>query len=319
MTPPLPSLPRVSVVVPVYNGGATIARCIESLLGQTYPRELYEVIVVDNNSTDDTTAIVKRYPVTLLAERDNQSSYAARNLGVTQAHGDIIAFTDSDCFAQTQWLAELVRPFDEPAVGAARGCVEDSTPETLVEEFTVQAAPFAPTDARGLKSMVTANAAVRSDALMRVGLFDESLPTGGDVDLAWRVQMQLGLRIADAPDAKVMHKHRTCVRALFAQYRRYGFSEILLAALYRGGGASVAAGAQRKRIASQLRALSVYCGALVVHGLKAPARQFERQYLAWPALRIVVEGANLLGKMDGLIATRFYRRNPFPQRRLIVR
>ncbi|MBC8263573.1 MAG: glycosyltransferase [Anaerolineales bacterium] len=67
--------PFVSVVIPVYNGSRTIVACIESLLGLDYPSDHYEIIVVDNNSTDGTDNIVREYPVTLLYEREIQTSY----------------------------------------------------------------------------------------------------------------------------------------------------------------------------------------------------------------------------------------------------
>ena len=93
----------VSVVVPVYND-ARIGKCIDALLNQTYPSDQYEIIVVDNASTDNTHAIVKQYPVTLLREDGIQSSYAARNTGIRNAKGDIIALTDSDCIPNRDWI-----------------------------------------------------------------------------------------------------------------------------------------------------------------------------------------------------------------------
>src|SRR6476646_11757769 len=90
-------LPKVSVVVPVYNGEETIKTCVESLVGLDYPRDRFEVLIVDNKSTDGTRRVVEKYPVTLLQEAAVQSSYAARNLGVARSSGEIIAFTDADC------------------------------------------------------------------------------------------------------------------------------------------------------------------------------------------------------------------------------
>jgi glycosyltransferase involved in cell wall biosynthesis len=83
------SSPFISVVVPVYNGDRIIGNCVESLLNQSYPKDNYEIIVVDNGSTDNTRAIIKKYPVKMLIEDSIKSSYAARNKGIKHAKGEV--------------------------------------------------------------------------------------------------------------------------------------------------------------------------------------------------------------------------------------
>src|SRR3990170_3006911 len=97
-------IPKISVIVPVYNDAQRIGKCIESLLQQTYPHEKYEVIIIDNGSTDETREVIKKYPVKLLIEDKIQSSYAARNKGIKNAKGEVIAFTDSDCIPGNDWI-----------------------------------------------------------------------------------------------------------------------------------------------------------------------------------------------------------------------
>jgi len=87
---------KVSVIVPAYNARKTISQCIEALLSQKYPRENYEVIVIDDGSADGTADAVKAYPVKYMYQR-NQGPATARNAGVREAQGEIILFTDSDC------------------------------------------------------------------------------------------------------------------------------------------------------------------------------------------------------------------------------
>ncbi|KAF5437563.1 Glycosyltransferase involved in cell wall bisynthesis [Candidatus Methanophagaceae archaeon] len=103
------SLPAVSIIVPAYNAEKDIATLIESLLHLDYPKELLEIIIVDNNSTDRTKEIVNRYSVKLLEENTIQSSYAARNKGIRNAKNKIMAFTDSDCVATPQWVKKGVK------------------------------------------------------------------------------------------------------------------------------------------------------------------------------------------------------------------
>ena len=226
--------PTVSVVIPAYNAEATIAECIEALLAQDYPKGLTEIVVVDNGSTDDTRVIASRYPVTIAIADDIRTSYAARNHGIACSNGEVIALTDSDCIPTPTWLSDLIAPLADMNVGASLGTVEAAQPETLCEEFTERVQPFARPEPRGLKTLLTINVALRRRTLEALGCFDERLPTGGDVDLGWRLQERLGLTFADAPKAKVFHRHRRRFTDVFRQYRRYGLSEVLLATIYEG-------------------------------------------------------------------------------------
>ena len=94
-----PGRPVLDVVIPVFNMADTIGRCLESITALDYDPEAFEVIVVDNMSTDDTRQIVAKFPVRVLEEKVFQSSYAARNTGIAAARGKLIAFTDADCVA----------------------------------------------------------------------------------------------------------------------------------------------------------------------------------------------------------------------------
>ena len=97
-------IPFVSVIVPVYNDGQRIGKCIEALLIQTYPQAHFEIIIVDNGSNDNTRSVIEEHPVKLLVEDRIQSSYAARNKGIKNAKGEVIAFTDADCIPAPDWI-----------------------------------------------------------------------------------------------------------------------------------------------------------------------------------------------------------------------
>ena len=113
--------PFVSIIVPVYNGERTIGNCIESLLSLKYSHSKYEVIIVDNNSKDATLKIIQKYPVISLIEKRIQSSYATRNTGLKKATGKIIAFTDSDCIADKDWILKSVECFKDEKIGCVGG------------------------------------------------------------------------------------------------------------------------------------------------------------------------------------------------------
>lgn len=94
----------ISVVVPFYNAEKYIEKCAEALLTQSYPTTRYEIIMVDNNSTDRSVDLIKKYPRIKLLSQQKQGSYAARNQGVAASKGTILAFTDADCVPSSDWL-----------------------------------------------------------------------------------------------------------------------------------------------------------------------------------------------------------------------
>jgi hypothetical protein len=103
---PLAATPKVSVVVASYNGGRTLPACLQSLAHLDYPN--YEVILVDDGSTDDTAQIAARFPQVRTIHQPNLGLSGARNTGIAAATGEIVAFTDSDCRADEDWLYYLV-------------------------------------------------------------------------------------------------------------------------------------------------------------------------------------------------------------------
>jgi glycosyltransferase involved in cell wall biosynthesis len=96
--------PEMSVVIPVHNGAATLPACLDALCAQTLPSERYEVLVVDNNSTDGSANLARRAPGVRVLEEQRQGAYAARNRGLAGAHGEVLVFTDPDCVADPDWL-----------------------------------------------------------------------------------------------------------------------------------------------------------------------------------------------------------------------
>jgi len=112
---------RISVVVPVYNSARYLPTCISSLLAQEYRPEQYEIIIVDNNSTDGSAEIAANFPKVKLALEAKQGPYAARNQGVAIASGSIIAFTDSDCAVAANWLRRIEYAMRNPEVWVVLG------------------------------------------------------------------------------------------------------------------------------------------------------------------------------------------------------
>ncbi|BAY12913.1 glycosyltransferase [Calothrix sp. NIES-2098] len=234
-------LPKVSVVVPIYNGEADLPDLISCLLSQTYPQDRVEYLLVDNNSSDRTPTFLKTAaelsPLTIhpVSENQIQSSYAARNTGIRSATGEIIAFTDADCRPQPQWLELLIQPFINLDVVIVVGEITALPGKTILEQHADRQETLSqkhtlshPFCAYGQ----TANLAIRRLALEKVGMFRPYLTTGGDADICWRILMAKIGKLEFAPNAIVQHRHRTTFQELQSQWRRYGRSNRYLHELY---------------------------------------------------------------------------------------
>ena len=306
--------PSISVVVPVYNAQRTLANCLEALLAQDYPDHLVQIIAVDNNSTDRSAQIARSYPLTFLERKDKQSSYAARNLGLQNATGDIVLFTDSDCVARPDWISKFLTVFDDPDVVGAGGRIDDAAPTNEVERFYCEVQPLR----NGQKlapdhyvSLVTANAAYRRTTLSEVGGFDERFETGGDISLSWRVQ-ELGLgRICIVPNAVVVHHHRNTLNGMYRQFRRHGYGSMLLTRLHRDDPRYPQhANWQVTTMLSQLRALMTY---MVSLGYRNTIGVFQRRSgyeRRKPIYWFVAELGALNGRFRALRHTRCLRHDP---------
>jgi GT2 family glycosyltransferase len=224
----LPAAPRVSVVVCTYNGGATLDQCLQSLAALDYPD--FEVIVVDDGSTDHTSSILDGQPGVRVVWQPNLGLSAARNAGLTAATGDIVAYTDSDCFADPDWLTQLVHALQKTTAVAVGG--PNLAPDDGWLAACVAAAPGQPTHVLESDQMAEhvpgCNMAFRKEALVAVNGFDTQFrKAGDDVDVCWRLQ-QAGLWITFAPGAFVWHHRRQTPRAYFRQQAGYGEAEALL-------------------------------------------------------------------------------------------
>ena len=228
------AFPRVSVIVPVRNGAQTIGRCLEALCALDYPGRAYEVLVVDNRSTDRTREIVCGYPVRLIEERAVQSSYAARNRGVLAASGSVLAFTDADCVPDPGWLRALVWPLAAPDVGGVAGAIEAYATASAVERYQAR---YSIRAERAFAHPVlpfaqTANVAYPRALVEELGGFDATLPFGGDLDFSWRMQRRTARRLVFEPGALVRHCHRTTWSGLLALYEKNAIANCLLSKRY---------------------------------------------------------------------------------------
>lgn len=208
------------MIVPVYNDQEHIGGLIESLLGQDYPSELIEIIIVDNNSTDGTRQIVERYPVRLLQENAIQSSYAARNTGIKAARGEIFAFIDSDCTAEVSWVKEGLAALEAQSADLVGGKVEFvfSEKKTTAEIYDSITHFHFESTIKEQKGTGAGNLFVRRSVFESIGMFPDNVKSGGDFQWTSRA-VNSGYRLAYAPAALVKHPARPLKELLKKRYR----------------------------------------------------------------------------------------------------
>ncbi len=225
---------RISVVICTHNGARTLRTALESVQQLAYAD--YEVIVVDDGSTDAVPEIVAEFRDVRCLRIDHSGLSAARNHGARAATGEIIAYLDDDAAADDEWLTFLALGFEDPRVGCVGGPNIPPMAQHLVEAC-VAAAPGGPAHVmlndREAEHLPGCNLAVRRTAWEETGGFDERHRTAGDdVDFCWRL-MEHGWRLVFEPGAMVWHARRATVRAYLRQQAGYGAAEAALIAQHR--------------------------------------------------------------------------------------
>jgi O-antigen biosynthesis protein len=220
--------PRISVIVCTHNGSQTIAKCCEELLKLDYPN--YEVIVVDDGSTDRTAEIVRDFEVKLV-QTENHGLSAARNVGANAATGDIIAYIDDDAWPDAHWLSYLALAYESgeyvgvggpniapPSDGRVADAVANAPGGPIHVLLTDDVAEHIP----------GCNMSFRRSVLKSVGGFDPAFRVAGDdVDICWRIQAQ-GMKLGFTPAAMVWHRRRSSTHAYLRQQWGYGKAEAML-------------------------------------------------------------------------------------------
>jgi O-antigen biosynthesis protein len=220
--------PSISVVVCAYNAASTIRECLEGLSRVEYPN--FDVVVVNDGSTDATGAIAAEYDVRLITT-ENRGLSNARNTGLDAASGEIVAYLDSDAFPDPDWLKYLAWAFiDSEYAGIGGPNLAPPNLGPLADCF--DNAPGGPVHVllsdREAEHIPGCNMAFRRRDLVAIGGFDPALRIAGDdVDICWRLQAR-GRTLGFAPGAVVWHHRRTTLRSYWKQQRGYGRAEALL-------------------------------------------------------------------------------------------
>jgi len=222
--------PFASVIIPVYNNAATLGEVLGALGRQSYPKDRYEVIVVDNMSTDGSRSVAGKFPVKLVHERDRQSSYAARNKGMDEAKGDYFCFLDGDCVADPDWLRGGISAMVEAGADLAGGRIDvvPSGRGALLAHYE-RLSYFRQEDfIREHGTAAGANLWLSRRAVEAMGPFRDDLESGGDGEICIRGRRN-GFSIVYAQGAAVSHRAVGRVITLLKRYHRVGKGEAHIA------------------------------------------------------------------------------------------
>lgn len=235
--------PLLSVVVPTFNRAPSLRRLVAALGEAQVPAGGVEIVVVDDGSADATADVVSDAgpPFRYLLQQ-NSGPAAARNRGWRAARGRIVAFTDDDTVPDRRWLVDLVEWFEaHPAAAAVGGTIRPLRPGFLADFVQLDRLVGHGEDERGVRFLVTANAAFRRWALELVGGFDEAFPSAAaeDTDLSFRLRAG-GVALHTCPAAVVLHDHRTPPAQLMRTYFKHGRGFEALARNHPGIGADPA-------------------------------------------------------------------------------
>jgi glycosyltransferase involved in cell wall biosynthesis len=227
---------KVSVVIAAYNSAALLAGCLEALGRQTMPPENFELIVVDDGSTDDTRQVCERAGARYIYQ-ENQGPAVARNLGVREARGEVVAFTDADCLPEPDWLEQLTAPFAAQEVSAAKGAYRSRQPELVARLVQLEYEAKYERLKRFcyIDFIDTYSAAYRREVFLASGGFDERYTTASleDQELSFRLH-EGGHKMVFRPQALVYHRHPASLGDYWRKKYKNGYWKAFLIRAHPG-------------------------------------------------------------------------------------
>lgn len=219
--------PFVSVIIPAYNSSKTIAATLKSLKNQNFKG--FETIVVDNGSTDTSKEEIKNFKGVILLEELKKGPAAARNLGIKNARGDIIAFTDSDCYVNSDWLSKVIETFNNhKEAHAIAGSVLNAFPDNLISRAS-EITDFGLLSygkknfPKWVRNAPTLNVAYKREVFDGHNVFDDDIKYAAAEDslFNWKI-IKKGKRIFFNPEIKVTHFHRNTLNSFLRKKYLYG-------------------------------------------------------------------------------------------------
>lgn len=225
--------PFISIIIPVYNAEKTLQKCFNSINNLNYSKQLFEVIIVDNNSTDKSKKIIQESPFRCLLQ-EKPGPAAARNRGAEAANGRILAFTDADACVARDWLSKIICAYEQDShidgIAGYSGGINNNIWAEFYQRFQ-EAFYFKHLAEQKppVKHIDTKNFSIKKDCFIDVGGFNEEYLRGEDTDLGYRL-FSRGYRIKYVPEVRVDHINPTDLThqvRVFERHVKYSFRSFL--------------------------------------------------------------------------------------------
>jgi len=228
---------KASVVVPFYNAERTIEDCLLSILNSDYPKDKYEIIFVDNNSEDGSNDILNRYLAKIsnlrILKESTKGPSAARNKGILSANGEVVAFTDSDCVVDRNWLKNIVSPLKNKQIGIVGGRILAKQRDNKIAVSSESIHDNCKAVKFRKPYVISMNWASRTDVLKEIGLFDLDFIRAQDSEFSLRIYKS-GYMLIFHPNAVIYHENSETVKSLFKKGYMSGYWGIKLYKKHKG-------------------------------------------------------------------------------------
>jgi len=216
--------PKISVIIPAYNTKKTIAKTINSVLNQTFRN--FELLIVNDGSTDNTLNMIKQFKDKRIKifNQKNQGSYTARNLGIQKSKGKILAFTDSDCIPEKNWLEEGIKSLKKDknchiVGGKVNVFAKNAKNPKAIELFDKITYLNQKKYIKKFNFAATANLMTYRKIIMDVGPFNKKLFSGGDNEWCQRAYKK-GYKLKYSKRAIVNHPARENLHEIYKKFTR---------------------------------------------------------------------------------------------------
>ncbi|MCP4108588.1 MAG: glycosyltransferase [Desulfobacteraceae bacterium] len=220
---------EVSIIIPTYNGAGILSACLDSIVSQKTDRK-YEIIVVNDGSTDNTSEIVKKYNSVTLITQANAGPASARNHGAEKAVGDILLFIDDDCIAEPDWLDAMIKPFEDPKTSGAKGAYLTNQKEWIAKFVQIEYEEKYDELSRHkyIDFIDTYSAAFRRQIFIDERGYDTNFSTASveDQEFSFRLA-NMGYKMVFVPRAKVFHTHVTTINSYIRKKFKIGYWKVL--------------------------------------------------------------------------------------------
>ena len=209
----------ITIIIPVFNDNENLLNCLHAIEKQTVSKEDYEVIVIDNGGAQDPFSVAKKFENVRVVKEIKPGSYAARNRGINEARGEMLAFTDADAIPDVRWIEKGVDIFiGTPNCGFVAGRIDVFAKKlnqpNPVERYEILVSHNQKNYVALQQFGATANLFTSKTIIRKVGNFDGNLKSGGDLEWGQRVA-SYGFKVVYADDVIVRHPARNTLKALF--------------------------------------------------------------------------------------------------------